>query len=76
MGIKGSDYRSVPGCQEHHIECAHRHGHLPGMTPEETRELFKREAQRLFREWIQAGGVPVKSTQKTRPRMAEWESDR
>ena len=57
----------VPGCRRgpvqhchvgrdgwHHLHCAHQKGHLPGMTPQETRDLFKCESERLYAEWKEA----------------------
>lgn len=50
-GRKCDDRETVPICFHHHIEWFHQHGHLPDMTPEETRELFKREGGRLRRQY-------------------------
>ena len=51
LGQKCGDDKVAPLCGTHHRPWWHDKGHLPGMTPEESRELIRREGERLRANW-------------------------
>ncbi|MEQ9078608.1 MAG: hypothetical protein RLP09_32380 [Sandaracinaceae bacterium] len=53
---KVHDYRTVPLCREHHHHF-HDHGHLPGLSPGQTRAFFSDRQVELVVEWFRTGGA-------------------
>lgn len=51
LGQKCRDDETAPLCWFHHRPWWHDRGHLPGMTPEESRELIKSTGQKLRARW-------------------------
>ena len=58
MGYKPGDETCVPLCYRCHIGGFHRTGNVPGLTPEQTRELFTRVQAELQAEWAERAKAP------------------
>ena len=51
LGQKCGDDEVTPLCGTHHRAWWHDKGHLPGLTPQESRELIRSVGMRIRKEW-------------------------